>query len=116
MMYTPQIATSQEFPQDNLVKHFDAEGRIVRIDFVISGKYVLIEYLPEGTDGHSRPRKVWWSDGHVYLSWKEDDRFRHEHIVRPFTCEMPRSVCCGECDNCSYRGHRVFFKSYEIFR
>lgn len=113
-MYEPQIATSQEFPRDNLVKHFDAEGRIVRIDFGLSGKYVLIEYLPEGTDGHSQPHKMWWSDGHVYLSWKEGDQFRYEHIVRRFTCEMPRSVCCGECDTCSYRDRKVYFPSYNI--
>jgi hypothetical protein len=29
---------------------------------------------------------------------------------------MPRSVCCGECDTCSYRDHRVYFPSYNIFQ
>ena len=111
MYYRPQIASSQEFPQDSLVKHFDSEGRIVRIDFKSSGKYVLIEYLPE-EEGRKNLRRVWWSDGHVFLSW--DGGF--EHTARPFTCDIPRISCCGECDRCSYRDdHRTFFKSYNIF-
>lgn len=86
-MYSPEIASSREFPQDNLVKHYDSAGRIVRIDFVSSGKYALVEYLPEDTDGRHEPRKVLWSDGHVFLTWKEGDSFRFEHVARPF-CAM----------------------------
>ena len=114
MIYTPEIASTQEFPQDHLVKHFDAQGRIVKIEFRQSGKWCEIEYLPDGTDGHSEPRKVHWSDGHVFLTWKEADGYKFEHIGIPFTCDIPRSACCGECDRCSYRDDsRTFFPSYD---
>ena len=113
MSYIPEIALSQEFPRDHLVKHFDSSGRIVKIEFLLSRKDCKIEYLPEGTGGHREPRKVYWSDGHEFLTWKEDDGFKFDHVCVPFTCEMPRSVCCWECDSCSYRDRRTFFNSYE---
>lgn len=110
----PDIVSTKEFPKEGLVKHFDDEGRLVKIEFLLSGKYCLIGYLPDGFEGHQSVRRIWWSDGHIFLTWKEDGECRYEHIQRPFTCEIPRVACCGECDRCSYTDHRTFYPAYTV--
>lgn len=59
-----------EFPEDHLIKTFDDEGRIIEIEYLLSGKKCQIEYTGDCW-GCKDIRHITWSDGYEYMTNEE---------------------------------------------
>lgn len=63
----PENYIIKEFPEDHLRKTFDELGRIVKIDFLLSGKSCEIKYS-EDKYNMVNIRHIDWSNGYRYLT------------------------------------------------
>ena len=59
-----------EFPEDHLIKTFDDEGRIIEIEYLLSGKKCQIEYTGDCW-GCKDIRHITWSDDYEYMTNEE---------------------------------------------
>lgn len=59
-----------EFPGEHLIKTFDANGRIIEIEYLLSGKKCQIEYAGDCW-GSTNIKHITWSDGYVYMTSDE---------------------------------------------
>lgn len=66
---------------DHISRTFDDLGRLSRLDFLLSGKSATVEYLDnpvvEAAVACTDPRRITWSDGYVYVTWKDRDGALH---------------------------------------
>jgi hypothetical protein len=73
------ITRTENIENEGLVKHYDQQGRLVKIEFTRSGNSCTIQYhpVPSPVSAFSSPyRLVTWSNGYRYCVWKEGDTTR----------------------------------------
>lgn len=69
------------FPEDELNKTFDAEGRIIEIEFLKTGKKCKIEYTGDCW-GSRDICHITWSDGYKYMTYRKVDE-KVEGDIKP---------------------------------
>ena len=81
-----EIARTENIENEGLVKHYDSQGRLVKIEFTRSGNNCTIQYssVPAPVSAFSSPyRLVTWSNGYCYCVYKKGDTT--EFIAMPET-------------------------------
>jgi hypothetical protein len=71
-----EIERTETLENEDLVKYYDKQGRIVEIAFLKSGSGCTIEYLtpPPKPDAITDERIVRWSTGQKYYTYKEEGK------------------------------------------
>ncbi len=83
-----EIARTENIENEGLVKHYDAQGRLVKIEFTRSGNSCIIQYhpVPAPVSAFSPPYwLVTWSNGYRYFVYKKGDttEFKEMSKVNP---------------------------------
>lgn len=71
-----KIARTENIETEGLVKHYDSQDRLVKIEFTRSGNSCTIQYptVPAPVSAFYSPyRLVTWSNGYRYLVFKKGD-------------------------------------------
>lgn len=71
-----EIARTENIESEGLVKHYDSQDRLVKIEFTRSGNSCTIQYssAPALVSAFSLPyRRVTWSNGYGYLVYNKSD-------------------------------------------
>ena len=71
-----EIARTENIEGEGLAKHYDPQGRLVKIEFTRSGNSCTIQYHPVPAPVSaffSQTRLVTWSNGYSYLVYKKGD-------------------------------------------
>ena len=83
------IARTENIENEGLVKHYDPQGRLVKIEFTRSGNSCTIQYpkVPRSPVSAflSQTRLVTWSNGYRYLVYTNGDHtaFKDLSKVKP---------------------------------
>ena len=79
-----EIARTENIENEGLVKHYDPQGRLVKIEFTRSGNSCTIQYhpvpLPPGPVFFSETRLVTWNNGYSYFVYKKDGTTQFSEI------------------------------------
>jgi hypothetical protein len=84
-----EIARTENIENEGLVKHYDPQGRLVKIEFTRSGNSCTIQYptVPASPVSAflSQTRLVTWSNGYRYLVYTNGDHtsFKDMSKVKP---------------------------------
>ena len=84
-----EISRTENIETEGLVKHYDSQGRLVKIEFTRSGNSCTIQYptVPASPVSKflSQTRLVTWSNGYRYLVYKKGDTtaFKAMSEVKP---------------------------------
>ena len=83
------IARTENIENEGLIKHYDQQGRLVKIEFTRSGNSCTIQYptVPRSPVSAflSQTRLVTWSNGYRYLVYQNGDHtsFKDMSNVKP---------------------------------
>ena len=83
------IARTENIENEGLIKHYDQQGRLVKIEFARSGNSCTIQYptVPRSPVSAflSQTRLVTWSNGYRYLVYQNGDHtsFKDMSNVKP---------------------------------
>ena len=84
-----EIARTENIENEGLVKHYDPQGRLVKIEFTRSGNSCTIQYpkVPASPLSKflSQTRLVTWSNGYRYFVYTNGDHtsFKDMSNVKP---------------------------------
>lgn len=67
-----EIARTENIETEGLIKHYDAQNRLVKIEFTRSGNSCTIQY-PSVPAIYNLARIVKWNNGCSYFTYKKGD-------------------------------------------
>lgn len=79
-----EIARTENIESEGLVKHYDSQGRLVKIEFTRSGNSCTIQYssVPAPVSAFFSPfRLVTWSNGYRYFVYKKGDTTQFTEVM-----------------------------------